>query len=33
MRRVKNGEDWFNGAMKQYNKNKSLWDLIDTSTG
>lgn len=33
MRRVKNGEDWFNNAMSQYNKNKSLWDLIDTSTG
>lgn len=33
MRRVKNGEEWFNNAMSQYNKNKSLWDLIDTSTG
>lgn len=33
MRRVKNGEKWFNNAMNKYNKNKSLWDLIDTSTG
>lgn len=33
IRRVKNGEEWFNRAMSQYNKNKSLWDLIDTSTG
>ena len=31
--RFKNGEDWYNDAMKQYKKGVSLWDVIDTSTG
>ncbi len=33
LNRFKNGENWYNDAMKQYKKGVSLWDVIDTSTG